>query len=452
VPVLATMAAQYGLISAAVLVLASTAGAPEPTLVEHPIASGVEAQYLDGKWSATNFGGPSAAAGPVAASVPGDILTDLQRVGRTPDPYFNSTWKQPEFVAAWNEGVWTYSTSFDSAVLSDAAGVEHHLLVFDGIRMGAMIKLNGHPLGNATDQFLRYVFEVGPMLKPAGAQNILTVVFGADHRLNCAGRWTRSNQIDWAPVMSTTEKCAPSPGPKHHAVRDTFGFGIWKSVYLLPVPSAAITQLISHTYYAGGHPTSILSDSNHSGFDVNVTAEFIYASNGKLTVIGNWPGAAAVSARVSAGSSHATVSLPAAQTLQARLWHPNGHGEQVRYNLSATFIPDAPAGATPVVASRMIGFRHIALVTIDDTNDTIVAKAPSQNGTGTLTMMFRVNGAATYARGGNKVPMELLDGRMTAVAHRRLVQSAAEGNFNMLRICTWHRFQFWPLLSHRNIL
>ena len=30
--------------------------------------------------------------------------------------------------------------------------------------------------------------------------------------------------------------------------------------------------------------------------------------------------------------------------------------------------------------------------------------------------------------------MELLDGRMSAVAHRRLVQSAAEGNFNMLRI------------------
>ena len=68
-------------------------------------------------------------------------------------------------------------------------------------------------------------------------------------------------------------------------------------------------------------------------------------------------------------------------------------------------------------------------------DDAIVAKAPSQNGTGTLTMMFRVNGAATYARGGNKIPMELLDGRMTAVAHRRLVQSAAEGNFNMLRIC-----------------
>ena len=39
---------------------------------------------------------------------------------------------------------------------------------------------------------------------------------------------------------------------------------------------------------------------------------------------------------------------------------------------------------------------------------------------------FRVNGAAVYARGGNKIPMDLIDGRLSAVAHRRLVQSAAE--------------------------
>merc|ERR1719399_1463720 len=30
--------------------------------------------------------------------------------------------------------------------------------------------------------------------------------------------------------------------------------------------------------------------------------------------------------------------------------------------------------------------------------------------------------------------MDLLDGRMSAVSHRRLIQSAVEGNFNMLRI------------------
>jgi hypothetical protein len=33
-----------------------------------------------------------------------------------------------------------------------------------------------------------------------------------------------------------------------------------------------------------------------------------------------------------------------------------------------------------------------------------------------------------------QVPTELLDGRMTARGHRRLVQSASEANFNMLRV------------------
>ena len=45
-------------------------------------------------------------------------------------------------------------------------------------------------------------------------------------------------------------------------------------------------------------------------------------------------------------------------------------------------------------------------------------------------MFLRVNGAAVYARGGNKIPMDLIDGRMSATAHRRLVQSAAEGTAN----------------------
>lgn len=47
----------------------------------------------------------------------------------------------------------------------DAARLAHlastggsHVLVFDGIKMGAHIMLNGKLIGNATDQFLRYEF------------------------------------------------------------------------------------------------------------------------------------------------------------------------------------------------------------------------------------------------------------------------------------------------------
>jgi beta-mannosidase len=213
----------------------------EPTLVDHPIKSSLAPLYLDGTWTASSSAAP---AGPVInATVPGDVLTDLQRAGRVPDPYFNSTWSEPSFVAAWNDGLWTYAKSFTSPPAAVSSGAEA-LMVFDGIRMGAMISLNGHALGNASDQFLRYVFPVGKLLKPSGQQNELTVTFGAELGINCEGRWTRSNEIDWAPRMPTSD-----PFTK----RSTFGFGIWKSVYLLPVApgTAAVTQLISHTFYAG---------------------------------------------------------------------------------------------------------------------------------------------------------------------------------------------------------
>ena len=169
-------------------------------------------------------------------------------------------------------------------------------------------------------------------------------------------------------------------------------------------------QLISHTFYAGGHPTTMLTDSSHKGFDINVTAELwasptAGATAGTVTVRGDWPGAVAVSTKVSAGATRVAVTIPASQTLGARLWQPNGHGEQVLYNLTATFTPAAAAasgGFTTVVASsvatRRIGFRHVAMVTVNDTDPAIAARAPKEDGTGSLTMMFRVNGAPLYVR------------------------------------------------------
>ena len=45
-----------------------------------------------------------------------------------------------------------------------------------------------------------------------------------------------------------------------------------------------------------------------------------------------------------------------------------------------------------------------------------------------------VNGAPVYARGGSMIPMDLMNGRLNAEAHRRLVQSASEGSFTIMRI------------------
>ena len=76
------------------------------TLRDHSIASSSAPVYLDGAWTAVNVvGGASisstASGSSLAATVPGDILSDLQRAKRAPDPYWNTTWREPTFVAMW---------------------------------------------------------------------------------------------------------------------------------------------------------------------------------------------------------------------------------------------------------------------------------------------------------------------------------------------------------------
>ena len=90
------------------------------------------------------------------------------------------------------------------------------------------------------------------------------------------------------------------------------------------------------------------------------------------------------------------------------------------------------------------GLRDVALVTVNDTDPSVTAAGG--NGTGYLTMMFRVNGAPVYVRGANKIQMDLMDGRLSGKAHRRLVQSAVEGNFNMLRV--WGQGIWEPRAFH----
>ena len=204
----------------------------------------------------------------------------------------------------------------------------------------------------------------------------------------CTGGW------DWAPVTDTF-RVSPSVGKTK-----TFSLGIWRSVYLVPVAagSVAIESIVPVTKYLGSYPAHRLVEGNHGGFEVNVTAH-VWApkggSQGDLVVSGSWesssnsrsrpPAAAAAAAAgkvtfVPAGRSAVWATVNASAE-QIQLWWPNGLGAQALYNITASF------GAT--TATRRIGFRVPALVTMNDSNPEYVAGNATAEGSDTFGMFIR---------------------------------------------------------------
>jgi beta-galactosidase/beta-glucuronidase len=119
--------------------------------------------------------------------VPGDLITDLQVSGLIPEPYFENNFRN---ASLWNDNTWVYSTDFaltELELTSMRAGGLSKLLVFDGIKMGARVAVNGKVVGVANDEFLRYEWPLDAALHMLDANNKLEVTFDAS--IDCGGRW-----------------------------------------------------------------------------------------------------------------------------------------------------------------------------------------------------------------------------------------------------------------------
>jgi beta-mannosidase len=215
-----------------------------------------------------------------------------------------------------------------------------------------------------------------------------------------------------------------------------FSKGIWKSVNLVAAAPVALTALKVLTFYTGAYPSQPLTDATAAPFTVQVTAYFYApaASAGVLTLSGAWGGAGASNTlrlALPEGDSSAVLNLTASGVA---LWWANEMGQQPLYAVSALFTPDSAAPApppAPLAAQRSVGFRVAHLVTVNDTDPAAYA---GSEGSGNFTMRFKLNGADVYARGGNMIPLEEMEGRRSSQAYSALVSSAAAAHFNVFRV------------------
>jgi len=377
-------------------------------LVDNPLV-GDTITYLDGNnWQIT---GPSTLKG----TVPGDLLTDLQNAKLISDPIYETNWLVNS--SYWDANNWTYTINFNTFSANQV------YLVFDGVKMASTVKVNNVTVRTTIDQFLRYVFPIKSLLNPVGSSNTLAVSFpGKNYAPSTEGRFMAcTGGWDWAPYTDT----------KDVSGHMTMTKGIWKSVYLVGTSTATISHVVPQIFYQGTYPTTTLSDTNHGPFQVQVKVFFLSPTSGvtgTVTVAGSCSSASATTAvTLNAGESWVRLNLTASST-DVKLWWPAGWGAQTLYNLTVTF---KPTSGNTISTSRQIGFRQFALVTGNDTDPSTLS---GQEGSGSFTMRYKVNGGNVYSRGANMIPMEELEGRANADAFENLIQNVVGGGMNSLRI------------------
>jgi len=117
---------------------------------------------LNGKWTLAQVGEELS----LAANVPGDVMTELVRAKKLPDPYY----RENETLVQWVcEADWDYTRTFK--VSAKLLGEDQVLLQCEGLDTFADVEINGTAVASADNMHRTYEWDVKPLLK-AGTNSI----------------------------------------------------------------------------------------------------------------------------------------------------------------------------------------------------------------------------------------------------------------------------------------
>ncbi len=334
-------------------------------------------------------------AGPVPATVPGCVQTDLMAAGLLDDPYLHDNEQRQLWIG---ETSWRYTATFDLPSDVDGTRVQ---LACDGLDTIATLTLNGSAIGTSDNMHVAKRFDVKQALKPG--QNVLVIDFaapvpharaqeklypdlprqggiaGVRHAHNLVRKMACNYGWDWGPIVATC--------------------GVWRPIRIEAWDTARLAEV-----------RPLISSAS----DQSATVEVVVKVEGEAQPTVRLSGHGFDETRD--GSPTFTVPSP-------QLWWPLGHGDQPLYDLTVT-LPDGQSW------HRRIGLRTTEL---DTSPDDAPYGDPVPDAQGER-MVLKVNGKAIYAKGANWIPDDCFPHRVTRDRYRHQVKMAADANMNMLRV------------------
>ncbi|MFC3687052.1 glycoside hydrolase family 2 protein [Aquipuribacter hungaricus] len=391
-------------------------------------------QLLHQGWTVRPDGGPVPehvlAAGPVPATVPGTVHTDLLASGLVPDPYLDDH----ERLLAW-VGLtdWVYETT---VVLGPVDG-DRRSLVWHGLDTVATVRVDGHVVLEAADQHRTHVLDVTDVL--GEGEHVVQVRFAsavryADAQQQVLGSRPHVNDHPYNAVRKMACNFGWDWGP------DLVTAGIWRPVELVDWSVARV---------AGVRPTTTLTaDGGH--LEVAVDLDLAPQALGVPGADGPEPDAPAV-VRVSVAADHhlgqsaATRLEPGTSTVRLGLdvpgalpWWPRSHGEQPLSDLTVDVMVGDRVLST---WTGRVGFREVAWVS-----------EPDDHGT---SFRLVVNGEPVLVRGVNWIPDDAFPHRVDRARYAERLAQAVDAGCNLVRVWgggTYEDDAFYAECDERGLL
>ncbi|GAF88871.1 unnamed protein product, partial [marine sediment metagenome] len=273
----------------------------------------------------------------------------------------------------------------------------------DGLDTLAEVKLNGEVLGVADNQFRRWRWEVGVLLR--GGDNTLEILFSSPVA-DIAAQQSRRRMNSVSQTMDGAPHLRKAPcqfgwdwGPKLPSI------GIWKDVRLEGRSVARMEDVHLRQVHGDGVVTVRA--------DVRVEAW----SDGELDV------ALTVSAPDKTRTYEAESKIDggkatlAVQVDDPLLWWPNGYGEQNLYDVTVAIRADG----RPVDRS-------------DDKTGLRTIELRQENDAWGRSFRFVVNGVAIFVKGSNWIPADSFVTRVSDEHLDHLIRSVAATHQTMLRV------------------
>ncbi len=266
---------------------------------------------LHDHWTLRPLAGPAPhrvlAAGPIPATIPGAVHTDLLAAGLIADPYLDDHERQLAWIGRTD---WCYETTFRWT----PDGHEHTELVFEGLDTIARIELNGQPLGATFNMHRTYRFDVRDALR--GGDNTLLVTFSsaiayADRASLELGARPHVNHHPYNAIRKMACNFGWDWGP------DLVTAGIWRPVTLQSWSRARLASVRPVVDVIGDQGTvDVHIDLARGGQDVGL---MVTARVGEVTVT------RPLDPEQTSAQTSAVVSLVVDRV---RRWWPRGHGSQ----------------------------------------------------------------------------------------------------------------------------